>query len=365
MDIFQTICLVIQLIFSIYTLYSVIIKYINSKIEIYRILMISNVVNIGYCLIFLLINLEIPNIYTLHSFYAFAISIYYLLFAARAFLGRSRNYTWVQNLQIILITLFVFNTWFTPEDFIVNTYYIVNELLVVFLITIFSLAYVLIDNYIYVIKKNKNKKYKSIVKRQLFTIVLFMIILSLVLFVKWENFWPLIIVSTIFQIYLTFNIDFLLFIAPINPYFIDVASTSGVPLYSQNLTGGIENENLLHGALTALNTIFTESISKSASIEHLSLEGFNCHVIMKEEYFIVLIDKTYSKFIRSSLELFETKIAPILNEFLKDWDGIAEKNDVLHYQIENTFETVFAYLPEIRRIAKKKRKIEKQKAHKI
>ncbi len=350
----RIVLLVMNLVLPIYSTVLSFIQFKKKKLKLFFAVSLSYLANSLYSFFFLLIFLTENVFFTYLAYISFSIMIFYMLYATRIIIGKVKNYDLSQTVLAIFITIFVVSMYFNPESVVENLYFLSNNYLIIFFLIMGNFCTITINYYFYIRKhfgKNEdNKRYKSLILKQVLMILIFTLILSTVLYLKQEDLWSLLLVSVFFQIYLAINVDWYIFLIPLDPYYFDVVSSIGVPLYSRNL-GKIENSELLSGALSALDSIFTESIDSSATLEFFKLSGYYCYVVMQEKYFVVFIDKYYSGIIQSSLNNFVEKINPFLINYLNNWDEIARKEDLT--QIEDIFEDVFSFIPQLIRKNKK------------
>lgn len=131
------------------------------------------------------------------------------------------------------------------------------------------------------------------------------------------------------------------FLALINPFELMIVHNEGLTLFSYQFQK-IEQEELLGGALSAINTIFKESFTHDG-IEQIHFKGKIIYVVNKPGFYVVLIDEMNMPFLLNVLKEFADHIAERYNSIIKEFDG----NIIPFRNIEEDMKQYFYFFPQL------------------
>ncbi len=132
------------------------------------------------------------------------------------------------------------------------------------------------------------------------------------------------------------------FLALIDPHILGVVHKSGLTLYSYQFQK-IGQEQLFAGAMTAINSIFKETIAQEG-IEQIHFRGKIIYCRYHPQFFVVYIDNTYMPFISQAIKEFTDLVAKKYLNLIDPWTGIVDDK---FNAIENDMRKVFYFLPQL------------------
>ncbi len=133
------------------------------------------------------------------------------------------------------------------------------------------------------------------------------------------------------------------FLALVSPQFLAVNHCSGLRLYSYQFQP-VEQQDLLGGALSAVNAIFKETLT-GEEIEQIQFRGKSIYANYKPHFSVIYIDKVYIPFISQVLKEFGNIIAKKLDPELSNFKGGNVSN--FEVEIDKEMRRFFYFLPQL------------------
>jgi hypothetical protein len=131
------------------------------------------------------------------------------------------------------------------------------------------------------------------------------------------------------------------FIAPVSPMALMIVNSSGITIYSKKLSLRF-NEQLFSGAVSAINSLFRETLEETSNIEVIHIRNIVVYTIFKKHFFLVFIDQQYSEIIQTQFKEFAKVISDKYSEQIANFEGDLDQFN----EIDEDLRENFFFLPQ-------------------